>query len=102
MTIRVLLADDQALIRGGFAALVRSAADMEVVAEAPDGNGFVFHPYDPGAFRDALWRALQCYRDRAAWDSMRERGMREDHSWGTAARQYAGVYARARQLIGRA
>ena len=38
MTIRVLLADDQALIRGGFAALVRSAGDMEVVGEAPDGE----------------------------------------------------------------
>ena len=38
MTIRVLLADDQALIRGGFAALVRSAPDMEVVGEAGDGE----------------------------------------------------------------
>ena len=38
MTIRVLLADDQALIRAGFAALVRSAADMEVVGEAVDGE----------------------------------------------------------------
>ena len=37
MTIRVLLADDQALIRGGFAALIRSADDMEVVGEAIDG-----------------------------------------------------------------
>jgi DNA-binding NarL/FixJ family response regulator len=37
MTIRVLLADDQALIRGGFAALIRSAPDMEVVGEAVDG-----------------------------------------------------------------
>lgn len=35
--IRVLLADDQALIRAGFAALVRSADDMEVVGEAVDG-----------------------------------------------------------------
>ena len=39
MTIRVLLADDQALIRGGFAALVRSASAMEVVGEAVDGDG---------------------------------------------------------------
>ena len=39
MTIRVILADDQALIRGGFAALVRSASDMEVVGEAVDGDG---------------------------------------------------------------
>jgi DNA-binding NarL/FixJ family response regulator len=38
VTIRVLLADDQALIRAGFAALVRSAGDMEVVGEAADGE----------------------------------------------------------------
>jgi DNA-binding NarL/FixJ family response regulator len=38
VTVRVLLADDQALIRAGFAALVRSAADMEVVGEAVDGE----------------------------------------------------------------
>ena len=38
MTIRVLLADDQALIRGGFAALVGSADDMTVVGEAADGE----------------------------------------------------------------
>lgn len=37
MTIRVLLADDQALIRGGFAALVRTADDMSVIGEAVDG-----------------------------------------------------------------
>jgi hypothetical protein len=28
--------------------------------------------------------------------------MREDHSWSTAAQQYAGVYEWARRLIGRA
>jgi DNA-binding NarL/FixJ family response regulator len=37
MTIRVLLADDQALIRSGFAALIASAEDVEVVGEAADG-----------------------------------------------------------------
>jgi DNA-binding NarL/FixJ family response regulator len=35
--IRVLLADDQALIRAGFRVLVESADDMQVVAEATDG-----------------------------------------------------------------
>lgn len=35
--VRVLLADDQALIRAGFAALIRSTGDLRVVAEA--GNG---------------------------------------------------------------
>jgi DNA-binding NarL/FixJ family response regulator len=35
--IRVLLADDQALIRAGFRMLLDTAADLEVVAEAADG-----------------------------------------------------------------
>ncbi|MCP3760636.1 response regulator transcription factor [Streptomyces sp. TBY4] len=38
MTIRVLLADDQALLRGTFRLLFDSADDMEVVAEAADGR----------------------------------------------------------------
>jgi DNA-binding NarL/FixJ family response regulator len=37
MTIRVLLADDQALLRATFRILIDSCEDMEVVAEATDG-----------------------------------------------------------------
>jgi DNA-binding NarL/FixJ family response regulator len=36
--IRVLLADDQALIRAGFRVLVGAAEDLEVVGEATDGQ----------------------------------------------------------------
>ena len=36
--IRVLIADDQALVRGGFSVLLRSADDIEVVGEAADGR----------------------------------------------------------------
>lgn len=35
--IRIIIADDQALVRGGFRVLVDSAADLEVVGEASDG-----------------------------------------------------------------
>ncbi|MEN0130752.1 MAG: response regulator transcription factor [Brevundimonas sp.] len=41
MTIRVLVVDDQELIRAGFAALVAAAPDMEVVGEADDGAAAV-------------------------------------------------------------
>ncbi|AXK32786.1 DNA-binding response regulator [Streptomyces armeniacus] len=37
MTIRVVLADDQALLRSAFRVLVDSEPDMEVVGEASDG-----------------------------------------------------------------
>jgi DNA-binding NarL/FixJ family response regulator len=35
--IRVLLADDQALVRGGFRSILEGQADIEVVGEAADG-----------------------------------------------------------------
>jgi DNA-binding NarL/FixJ family response regulator len=37
MTIRVVLADDQALLRAGFRVLIDAAEDLEVVGEASDG-----------------------------------------------------------------
>jgi DNA-binding NarL/FixJ family response regulator len=37
MKIGVVIADDQALVRGGFSVLVDSAADMEVLGEATNG-----------------------------------------------------------------
>jgi len=41
VTIRVLLADDQTLVRAGFRALLDSEDDLEVVGEAVDGLGAV-------------------------------------------------------------
>jgi DNA-binding NarL/FixJ family response regulator len=38
MTIGVVIADDQALVRGGFRVLVDSAAGMRVLGEASDGT----------------------------------------------------------------
>ncbi|MEU3571708.1 response regulator transcription factor [Kitasatospora sp. NPDC036755] len=38
MTIRVLLADDPALLRGAFRLLIEAEEDMEVVGEAADGR----------------------------------------------------------------
>jgi DNA-binding NarL/FixJ family response regulator len=36
--IRVLIADDQALVRGGFRSILETHADIEVVGEAEDGR----------------------------------------------------------------
>lgn len=41
MTIRVMIVDDQPMIRAGFGVLLESAQDIEVVAEAGDGASAV-------------------------------------------------------------
>ena len=41
MTIRLLLADDQALVRGALAALLDLEPDLEVVAEVGSGDAVV-------------------------------------------------------------
>ncbi|WP_440104284.1 response regulator [Streptosporangium sp. H16] len=38
MSIRVVIADDQALVRGGFRMILEARADLEVVGEAGDGG----------------------------------------------------------------
>jgi DNA-binding NarL/FixJ family response regulator len=53
--IRVLLADDQALVRAGFRALLDAEADIDVVAEAADGLA-------------ALWSATQLRPDVVLMD----------------------------------
>jgi len=49
MTTRILIADDDALLRAGLAVILRTAADLEVVAEAGDGIEAVrlCHQHDP-------------------------------------------------------
>ena len=37
MNVRVLVCDDQALVRAGFLKLLDAAPGVEVVGEAPDG-----------------------------------------------------------------
>ena len=49
MSIRVLLVDDQALVRGGLRMIVDAQPDMEVVGEAADGRAGIeaFHSVHP-------------------------------------------------------
>ncbi len=43
MTIAVIVAEDQPIVRGGFCALIDAEPDMAVVAEAADGRQAVAH-----------------------------------------------------------
>jgi starch synthase len=82
--------------------IVRATGGLnDTVSEGPEGNGFRFHPYDARYLSDAIGRCLAIYEDKVGWNELRERGMREDHSWAASAQQYIGMYAWAMQTIGR-
>jgi YesN/AraC family two-component response regulator len=52
MPIRVLIADDQQLVRTGFRMIVNAQADMPVAGEAADGQEAVELAACPGAYVD--------------------------------------------------
>lgn len=83
-------------LRYGSVPIVRATGGLnDTVHEGWEGNGFRFHPYDARHFAEAIQRALAAWADPGSWAILRERGMREDNSWGHAAGQYATLYERA-------
>jgi starch synthase len=80
-------------LRYGTIPIVRATGGLnDTVREGYDGNGFRFDPYAPPYLADAIARCLSCFRDTSGWSGLRERGMREDHSWDSSAREYAALY----------
>jgi YesN/AraC family two-component response regulator len=43
VTIRVVIADDQGMVRSGFSVLLNAQPDIEVIAEAVNGQEAVAH-----------------------------------------------------------
>ncbi|MCC6316549.1 MAG: glycogen synthase GlgA [Gemmatimonadaceae bacterium] len=83
-------------MRYGTIPIVRATGGLsDTVREGWDGNGFRFHPPNAQHLAEAIDRALAVWRDPKSWAILRDRGMREDHSWGSAAGQYATLYERA-------
>ena len=89
-------------LRYGSVPIVRATGGLnDTVREGLEGNGFRFHPYEARYFADAIGRALAAYRNPEGWAMLRERGMREDNSWGHAANVYARLYLAAVKSRGR-
>ena len=70
---------------GGLADTVRDAGGEQ-------GNGFVFDHAQPLALQEAITRAFDLYRQRAAWSRLVQRGMGEKLSWDGPAQQYMALY----------
>ncbi len=83
-------------LRYGSVPVVRRTGGLaDTVHEGPDGNGFVFKLAEPAALGAALGRALDAYADAGHWRDLVQRGMREDHSWSEAAKEYVRLYENA-------
>lgn len=88
-------------LRYGTIPIVRATGGLnDTVREGWDGNGFRFHPYEAKELIDAIARCLTSFRDRNGWSILRARGMREDHSWDSSAREYVAMYDWARRELG--
>ncbi|MHB8645487.1 MAG: glycogen synthase [Thermomicrobiales bacterium] len=68
---------------------------MEYDPRTHAGTGFVFDDYDPAACFAAVVRAMETYRDPAAWDGLIANAMTQDFSWAVSARRYSALYRRA-------
>ncbi len=84
-------------MRYGTIPVVRRTGGLNDSVRAYDpvartGTGFIFDRYEPLACFGAVVRALEVYRDRAAWDELRERAMRQDFSWSVSAQTYLALY----------
>lgn len=85
-------------LRYGTVPVVRAVGGLDDTIEDYDfftetGNGFKFESYDAQGLWWALSRALDLYWNHPdRFHALRTEGMREDHSWERAARNYEWVY----------
>jgi starch synthase len=84
--------------RYGALPVVRAVGGLADTVE--DGaTGFVFGPYDAGAFAACVARALGTYRDGPRWTAMVREAMGRDFGWERSEQRYLEVY---RRVLGRA
>lgn len=85
-------------LRYGTVPLVRATGGLADTVErwdpeARSGTGFRFYEFSAEALHDTLKHALEVWRDRDAWSTMQQAGMRRDFSWDVQVRRYEDLYA---------
>jgi len=58
------------------------------------GNGFVFREYSADRLAKTLQRAMAFYQNKKLWRRLKEKVMKEDHSWQESAHKYLNLYQR--------
>jgi starch synthase len=60
--------------------------------KAGRATGFMFDAYDAAALWKTMQRALEMFKDKAAWRSLMRAGMAMDFSWNASAKKYEALY----------
>ena len=62
-----------------------------------EGNGFTFANYNAHEMKDAIWRAVELYKNEQKWNELVKKIMEIDFSWNVSAEKYVGLY---KKLVG--
>jgi len=86
-------------LKYGTPPIVRAVGGLDDTIEnfersTRSGNGFKFYDYNSRRLLEKVYEALMVYADRDLWRTLMQNGMRADHSWYRAARQYIELYER--------
>ena len=82
-------------MRFGSLPIVRATGGLEdTVTGYPLDNstGFKFWGYDGWAMKEAIWCALNVYKDKYTFNAMRKSAMNADFSWKESAKKYLEMY----------
>lgn len=82
-------------MRYGSLPIVRATGGLDnTVVGYPlnDSTGFKFWAYDGCAMKDAIYCALEVYKDKYTFNAMRESAMKSDFSWKESAKKYLEMY----------
>ena len=90
------LAQMIALAYGAIPVVHKTGGLADTITEAPgEQNGFVFEHHTVQDMLAVLGRALETYRDQAAWRRLVAYSMACDFSWDQSAKRYLEMYHRA-------
>ena len=86
-------------LRYGTVPIVRATGGLadtvqEFQPDTGEGDGFRFDDYDATAFRAAIARALEFWRNKPVWNKLIMNGMSKDFSWSRSAARYVELYTR--------
>ena len=82
-------------LRYGTIPIVRETGGLnDTIQDSGDGegNGFTFKLFNAHDMLDAVRRALQGYANKEGWETLKERAMKCDNSWGKSANVYIRLY----------